>query len=366
MSSQESQDRYSDITPVVVPVDTVHLFTEDFTWNGNQSGWDKAIWYRREKPYPESKPYVTAERHEPQTGWHVRMWRRRLHIEGSLPRLKHPGDNTQPLLLTDFILVTRYLVDLQERLGLSFNTGKLRLARVDIFRNLEVAYPAAIVVGRLSTILHIGNMPQSAKPDLYRGPYIRWGNSHRQLVIYEKNTVNNYKDFVKNGWRLRFEYRLRGVTSCRRYGFSTFPCLADFDLLNATLDGQLSILFSEAEKRGLFPDSDEAVDASSILTETMRSKDFRVPELPKVVAGLGGIERVLNQLGGETTLHEVARDLGVPRYTRDRMKKTLADMVRYSNLLKATDRTKSLGMKRDLMSLLGGQGSPSCASSTKS
>jgi hypothetical protein len=166
----------------VIPIDTLHLFTDDFSWNENKTGWDKAMRYRREKPYPQEVAYITAQKQDHLTGWHVTMWKRMLRIAGSLPRLKYLRSNINPLSMADFHLLPEYLLAFQDELGLSFNIEKLRIGRIDIFRNLEVEYSSALVVGPLSSILDVGNMRQRAKPDLYNSPYVRWGNADRQLT----------------------------------------------------------------------------------------------------------------------------------------------------------------------------------------
>lgn len=174
----------------VIPVDTHHLWTPDPQWNGDTSGWDSVHSYRRLIPMAEINEYPIAKKYDPNTGWCIKLNINGLRIEGSLPRLKS-SNNFDPITISDFPILLEYLDHLQSMLGLSFDPMSLRIGRVDIFRHLEVPYPAPLLIKQLSKLYRFQHLVQKASAEFYGYSYVRWQNKSREMVLYDKSAQSN-------------------------------------------------------------------------------------------------------------------------------------------------------------------------------
>lgn len=170
-----------------IPVDTFHLWTPDPQWNGDKSGWDSFYSYRSMIPMTENSESLVAKKYDPDTGCCAKYNINGLRIEVSLPRLKF-SNNFDPITISDFPILIEYLDHLQSMLGLSFDPKSLRIARVDIFRHLEVPYPAPLFIKKLSQIHRFQHLEQKSSAEFYGYGYVRWQNKSRELVIYDKSS----------------------------------------------------------------------------------------------------------------------------------------------------------------------------------
>jgi len=181
------ENKVSTTTEKIIPVDTLHLWTPDHQWNGDKSGWDSLYFYRNLISGIEKSESLLAKKYDSNTGWYAKLNNYGLRIEGSLSRLKNEN-NFYPLKTSDFPILFKYLKHLQSILGLSFDPKSLRIARIDIFRHLEIPYPAALLIKQLSQILCFQHLEQKSSSEFYGYHYIRWQNKSRELVIYDKSS----------------------------------------------------------------------------------------------------------------------------------------------------------------------------------
>jgi len=308
-----------------IPIDTIHAWTQDFKWNGKMSEWDFIQSYHPVKPFEDSAAYLTARKHDSKTGWHIKKQRTYLRMEGSVSRLAS-NNNSQPLQVSDFPVILSYLEEIKTLLGLDFDSNSLQVARLDIFRQFDLPYPVALFIKKLSQIYRLPHLVQRASSELYGFSYVRWENQGREIVLYDKSESFRTGSLLNDRNVIRAEVRFLRTHICKREGIIDLHSLMDTQHLFKLWSVQFHQLLNESKKLAVIEPSIFKGDLANILENTIRSNGFRVNHLVKVVAGVGGIDKLLEFMGGEKGFDLWLNSQNLHRQKRSRIRKTIQEL----------------------------------------
>ena len=145
---------------------------------------------------------------------------------------------------------------------------------------------------------------------------------------------------------IRFEYRLLKPSVCQAEGIDTVDSLLNTQHLNEVLDKPLQQLVDYSRRIGLGGVSSFQGDLSNILEQTIQASDFRVTQLAEVIAGIGGIEKVFEYLGGQEGFNLWLNSLDVHRQKRSRIRNAIQQLTGIANSLNET--SVQIDVLRDL------------------
>ena len=126
---------------------------------------------------------------------------------------------------------------------------------------------------------------------------------------------------------IRCEYRLLKSSVCRAEGIDTLDSLLNPQHLNEVLDKSLQQLVDYSRRFGLGGESTFRGDLRNILERTILANDFRVTHLAEVIAGIGGIEKVLEFMGGQEGFNLWLNSIDIHRQKKSRIRNEIQQLL---------------------------------------
>jgi hypothetical protein len=308
-------------------IDTLHL--RSFSFNAtklNKSSWTRLKYSIIQCPIPNEQVYPTGEYTDSITSFHVQLWKNHLSFQFSLPKLIH-GHNRTPAPLDSIDILIKYLDRLRSRLGLQFNIDDLRVSRIDVFQDITIPGSVAVAISELRKLQSFSRMKQYYNPTAYNNSYLRWNNSLRELVVYDKSKEAAEKHKIDIPPNLfRFETRLMRADVCVKAGFSDLTSLRDPIRQRSFLHETLGELLDAAELNKLRIEPVEVDTLEEFQRHLMTS---RVDEILLFVAGRLAYQSLLDILGGEHCLERFL-DINIKEsHKKSNVKKKIAQMKAY-------------------------------------
>lgn len=331
----------------ILLIDTVHLWTDNYQWSGDESGWDSISEERNPlSSHSQSSAFpnrlVRCRSLDVVTGWNIWM-SSVLKISGSIPKLIH-GDNFLPIHTIDMKSVKEYIIRRADVLGLKFDVNSLKVSRADFASNKQFTCSSKIVISELSKLTKCGVLPRIMSSQFYEGTSCLWGNKERQLLIYDKTQeIKKRKGTngnIKNNY-IRSEVRLLTGRSCKRAGINNFNSLSDkIAQIDVWRELNLSLL-NRAKEIGICNDRTTNLDLLNRIEDILLLPNSSTRQLVYTIAGLG-LDAFYSLYGGPLMFDKYLLNLNFNRTRRSRIQTHLKQVHRESN------RSKDFSVKHNI------------------
>lgn len=130
---------------------------------------------------------------------------------------------------------------------------------------------------------------------------------------------------------IRGELRLLRTRVCQAEGIETIDSLLNTQHSDELWNKHFQMLLDASRGFGLGGKSTFQGDFVNILEQTIQASNFRVTHLAEVIAGTGGIEQVLEYLGGQEGFNLWLNSLNLHRQKRSRIRNTIQELISISN-----------------------------------
>lgn len=285
-----------------IPVDTVHLFTNDFRWNGQVSNWAKSIVVENRSPSSHDiKLLFTCSK----TRWRVEMIERSLRLAGSLPRL-FSATNLEAISVGDWPKAIAHLQGMLESLGVTTSIESMRVSRIDVFQNRVLSCPVATITEALNRLDFVGRMKNKGSKQ-YRSYYVRFENSKRAIVVYDKGQEIRR---TRTSSRLcRIEVRIMSSSGCAGKGIICFKDILNSETLKSIWMSAVKQLENAAIHNGLAARGMRVDGIEDRFKKLLSSECVSQHDLNQFVAISGGVQAFILTLGGMDHVSELIRSL---------------------------------------------------------
>lgn len=307
-----------------VGIDTIHLHTPSVPFDPDPSIWGPGG--GTFIPNTSTRdPYPITSYDDPMQRFNVKVgaWFR---IELTAPRILYP-DNRNPLPLDQLQLISDFLQEQFDYLGLPIIPDDLYASRIDICKNYLCPIPPAPIIYMLSQITWLQRMVRTQSPETYRNPSVLWSNGQRELYIYDKGNEMRRRGLRLAGEYIRIEDRRMKPRSCRAAGFHSFQSLLEPENYLRTWHNMFESLMSRV--RGMSEAS--RIVQSPRLLENFRSLTHSTRDFGLNLAAMS-YDPFMSAVGGDGGLKSLLDKWNVASAPKKRLLDFLQDIrnIRYS------------------------------------
>ncbi len=228
-----------------------------------------------------------------------------LRIQGSAARAVK-GNNYENICKADFPELESYIRLLCEGRGLKVNLNSVDVWRVDLARNKELDFGVAQFIHEVRKVRDYETLIRASSKEFYRQTYVRWENTQREVVLYDK--VEDIKkkldkiiiDHVPEGNWLRSEVRLMRSKAAKREEISRFKDLKDNDRHWELWKKENRRIIRKARELGLYgPRRDVPPPGFWRKVKSLATEGRQIDKLTALMAGVSGISIFLDGFGGQ-------------------------------------------------------------------
>ena len=260
-----------------------------------------------------------------------------LRIQGSVARAVK-GNNYENIYEADFPKLESYIRRLCKNLGLKANLNTFDVWRVDLARNKELGFGVPQFIHEVRKVKAFGTLIRAPGKEFYRQTYVRWENTQREVVLYDKVEDIRKKlakiriAHVPQGNWLRSEVRLMRSKVTKRAAISRFKDLKDNDRHWELWKEENRRIIRKARGLGLYgprqgvPPQEFWREVKSLATEGRQ-----INKLIALMAGVSGISAFLDGFGGQEGFNNWVKNLDVNRSRKLRIRKAVEQIIRYRN-----------------------------------
>jgi len=126
---------------------------------------------------------------------------------------------------------------------------------------------------------------------------------------------------------IRGELRLLRTNVCQAEGIETLDSLLNTQHLDELWNKYFQMLLDSSRGFGLGGESTFQGDLANILENTIQSNGFRVTDLAKVICAVGGIEIVLEYLGGQEGFNLWLNSIDIHRQKKSRIRNAIQQLI---------------------------------------
>ena len=336
-----------DLKPDVrIPVHSLNLFTDEFTWNGDTTHWDQAEERRDVKSENESSWHY-CRYDDKDTMTVVRRAKRWLKLEMVLHRILHIADTESIAPQQLSFIKNNYIPVLLKPLGVVCDPDALRIRRLDVYADFPLNIPTSRMIEDLNRIAYVNRLRKSVSSDNHADTYLRWGKDQRAFTIYDKTSQLRERGYEKElpQWFLRLELRYMNAQAANQSGLTYFDDLLDASKLMSRLKAITGSLYEAAQMSGVGKGAERSGAYLKPLLSCLQKERPSVKEFERILA-TAGLSVIEAALGGANYLLGYIQDLPMARDRRRGLRLKIAELNERRMPLDTNQHTSMTELKR--------------------